>query len=76
LPAFVGALLGATAVRPGRVNVGGTLIAVLLLGVGLAGLQQAGAREYVQPLFDGGILAVAVGVAGYAARRRLRRTSV
>lgn len=75
LPAFVGALLGATSVRPGRVNVVGTLLAVLLLGVGLAGLQQAGAESYVQPLFNGGTLAVAVGVAGYAARRRLRRTT-
>jgi ribose transport system permease protein len=75
LPAFVGALLGATSVRPGRVNVGGTLIAVLLLGVGLAGLQLAGAESYVEPLFNGAALAVAVGVAGYASRRRLRRPS-
>jgi ribose transport system permease protein len=73
LPAFVGALLGATSVRPGRVNVWGTVTAVALLGVGFSGLTQAGAEFYVEPLFNGITLAVAVGAAGYAARRRLHR---
>jgi ribose transport system permease protein len=72
LPAFVGALLGATSVRPGRVNVWGTITAVLLLGVGLSGLTQAGAEFYVEPLFNGLTLAIAVGAAGFAARRQLR----
>jgi ribose transport system permease protein len=71
LPAFVGALLGATSVRPGRVNVWGTILAVLLLAIGIAGLQQLGANFYVSYLFDGGTLAVAVGLAGFAARRRV-----
>jgi ribose transport system permease protein len=75
LPAFVGALLGATSVRPGRVNVWGTITAVLLLGVGLSGLTQAGAEFYVEPLFNGSTLAIAVGAAGYAARRQLRTRS-
>jgi ribose transport system permease protein len=73
LPAFVGALLGATSVRPGRVNVWGTLIAVVLLAIGISGLQQLGAQFFVEPLFNGGTLAIAVGLAGFAARRRLRR---
>jgi ribose transport system permease protein len=72
LPAFVGALLGATSVRPGRVNVWGTLIAVLLLAIGISGLQQLGAQFFVEPLFNGSTLAIAVGLAGFAARRRLR----
>ncbi len=72
LPAFVGALLGATSVRPGRANVWGTILAVLLLGVTVAGLEQAGAQFYVDSLFNGGMLVLAVGLAGYAARRRLR----
>ena len=72
LPAFVGALLGATSVRPGRANVWGTVLAVLLLGVTVAGLEQLGAQFYVENLFDGGMLVIAVGLAGYAARRRLR----
>ncbi|MHB1613561.1 MAG: ABC transporter permease [Actinomycetes bacterium] len=72
LPAFVGALLGATSVRPGRANVWGTVLAVLLLGVAVAGLEQEGAQFYVDSLFNGGMLVLAVGLAGYAARRRLR----
>jgi ribose transport system permease protein len=72
LPAFVGALLGATSVRPGRVNAGGTIIAILLLAVVLSGLSHLGAQSYVESLFDGGTLLIATGMSGYAARRRLR----
>lgn len=71
LPAFVGALLGSTTVRPGRVNVWGTIIAVLILAVGISGIQQMGASFFIEPLFNGLTLIVAVGLAGYFARRRL-----
>jgi ribose transport system permease protein len=73
LPAFVGALLGATSFKPGRVNVLGTLVSVLLLAIGIAGLQQLGAQFYVQYIFNGATLALAVGLAGFAARRRTAR---
>lgn len=73
LPAFVGALLGATSVKPGRVNVAGTIIAVILIAVGVAGLQQLGSSFYYQYLFNGATLAIAVGMAGWAARRREAR---
>jgi ribose transport system permease protein len=72
LPAFVGALLGATTVKPGRVNVWGTLVAVLILAVGISGIEQLGGEFYVESLFNGGALVVAVGMAGWASRRRLR----
>ncbi|MEV7543686.1 ABC transporter permease [Streptomyces sp. NPDC089915] len=72
LPAFVGALLGSTTVRPGRANAAGTLVAVTVLAVGLAGIGQLGADFWATPLFNGGTLLLAVGLAGYAARRRLR----
>jgi ribose transport system permease protein len=72
LPAFVGALLGATTVKPGRVNVWGTLVAVLILAVGNSGIEQLGGEFYVESLFNGGALVVAVGMAGWASRRRLR----
>jgi len=72
LPAFVGALLGATTIKPGRVNAWGTLIAVLVLAIGISGIQQMGASFFVEPLFNGLTLIVAVGLAGFAARRRLR----
>jgi ribose transport system permease protein len=72
LPAFVGALLGATTVKPGRVNALGTIIAVLVLAIGIAGLQQFGFGFYVEPLFQGASLVLSVGLAGYAARRRAK----
>jgi ribose transport system permease protein len=72
LPAFVGALLGSTTVKPGRVNVWGTVVAVLILAVGISGIQQMGGAFYVEPLFNGVTLIIAVGMAGWAARRRLR----
>lgn len=75
LPSFVGALLGATTVKPGRVNIWGTIIAVLLLAIGISGIQQLGGAFYIEPLFNGLTLIVAVGLAGYAVRRRMRARS-
>jgi ribose transport system permease protein len=72
LPAFVGALLGSTAIKPGRANALGTLVAVAVLAVGLAGIGQLGADFWATPLFNGGTLLLAVGLAGYSARRQLR----
>jgi ribose transport system permease protein len=74
LPAFTGALLGATSIRPGRMNVGGTVVAVLLLAVAVSGLQQMGAEFFVEPLFNGSMLIVAVSFAIYIARRRVLTT--
>jgi ribose transport system permease protein len=75
LPAFAAALLGATAVRPGRVNVWGTVTAVAVLAVGVSGLQQLGAVFYVDPLFSGTTLILSVGLAGWVGRRTADRTS-
>ena len=72
LPAFTAALLGATSIRPGRVNVWGTILAVALLAVTVAGLNQLGAPFFVEPIFNGATLIVAVGLAVTAARRRTR----
>jgi ribose transport system permease protein len=76
LPGFAGALLGATSVRPGRVNVWGTVLAVLLLAVLVSGLAQLGFDSWVQPVFNGIVLIVAVGLAVYGTRRRNARASV
>jgi ribose transport system permease protein len=70
LPSFTGALLGATSVKPGRVNVWGTLLAVGVLSITVAGLQQLGAPFFVEQIFNGTMLVVAVGLAVYATRRR------
>jgi ribose transport system permease protein len=75
LPAFTGALLGATAIRPGRPNVWGTVLAVAVLAVAVAGLTQLGAPFFVENLFNGAMLVLAVGLAGYTYRRRERRNA-
>jgi ribose transport system permease protein len=75
LPAFTGALLGATAIRPGRPNVWGTVLAVAVLAVAVAGLSQLGAPFYVEPLFNGGMLVLAVGLAAATQRRRESRAA-
>ncbi|WP_244657470.1 ABC transporter permease [Pseudomonas sp. G5001] len=72
LPALVGAFLGSTTIKPGRVNVWGTLIGVAVLAVGIAGIQQLGGAFFVEPLFNGVTLLLAIGIAGYAGRRRVR----
>jgi ribose transport system permease protein len=73
LPALVGAFLGSTTIRPGRVNVWGTVVGVLILGVGISGIQQLGGAFFVEPLFNGVTLVIAIGLAGYAQRRRAGR---
>ena len=69
LPAFTAALLGATSIRPGRVNVWGTILSVAVLAVTVAGLNQMGAPFFVDPLFNGAMLLLAVGLAVTAAKR-------
>jgi ribose transport system permease protein len=70
LPALVGAFLGSTTIKPGRVNVWGTIVGVVILAVGISGIQQFGGSFWVEPLFNGVTLLVAIGIAGYAQRRR------
>lgn len=60
LPAFAAAFLGSTTIRIGRFNPWGTLIAVYFLVTGITGLQLMGAQQYVQQLFYGGALVIAV----------------
>ncbi len=71
LPALVGAFLGSTTIRPGRVNVWGTVIGVSILAIGIAGIQQFGGAFWVEPLFNGTTLLLSITLAGYAQRRRL-----
>jgi ribose transport system permease protein len=66
LLALVGVFLGSTTIRPGRVNVWGPVIAVLVLAIGIFGIQQFGGEFYVEPLFNGGTLIAAIAVAGYS----------
>lgn len=62
LPAFAAAFLGATTLYPGRFNPLGTLLSVYFLITGITGLTMLGADAYVQSLFYGGALVVAVSL--------------
>lgn len=63
LPAFTAVFLGATQVKPGRVNVFGTIIAIYLLATGVKALQLVGAPLYINDLFNGAALILAVALA-------------
>ena len=62
LPAFAAAFLGATSIVPGRFNPWGSLFAVYFLVVGITGLTILGIQTYVQNLFYGGALVIAVAL--------------
>lgn len=69
LPAFSAVFLGSTQIKAGRVNVLGTLLAIYLLATGVKGLQLEGAAVYVNDLFNGAALILAVALAARTARR-------
>jgi ribose transport system permease protein len=60
LPAYAAVFLGATAIRPGRINALGALIAVYFLATGTAGLELLGTQSYIQQIFYGAALVVAI----------------
>jgi ribose transport system permease protein len=72
LPALAAGFLGATTVKVGRFNVVGTIIAVVLVAVGLSGLELNGVPNWVEPVFDGGVLALAVSASRLAEVRASR----
>lgn len=69
LPAFSAVFLGATQIRPGRVNVLGTLVAIFLLATGVKGLQLVGAPNYIEALFNGTALITAVALSARTAKQ-------
>jgi ribose transport system permease protein len=73
LPAFAAAFLGATAISPGRFNAWGTVVAVYFLVTGITGLQLLGAQSYIQNLFYGAALILAVTASQFVRRRRAGR---
>ena len=70
LQPFAAAFLGATALHIGRFNAVGTIIAIYLLVVGITGLTLLGAERWVNEVFNGGALVLAVMFARLVGRRR------
>jgi ribose transport system permease protein len=69
LPAFAAIYLGSTCLTPGRINVWGAVIAVYFLITGVSGMQLLGAPSWVQDVFYGAIVVVAVALSRFAKRR-------
>jgi ribose transport system permease protein len=70
LPALSAAFLGATSIHPGRFNVPGTVLAVFFLATTVSGLSLSGVDNWVESVFNGTALAVAVGLSTVIGRRR------
>jgi ribose transport system permease protein len=70
LSALAAAFLGSTTITPGRFNVPGTIVGVFFVGVSVNGLTLAGAADWVDPVFNGAAVVVAVALSTVLARRR------
>jgi ribose transport system permease protein len=71
LSCYAAAFLGLTTIKPGRFNALGAGVAVYFLATGVAGLELLGVQEYVQSLFYGAVLVVAVVLSRVLNKRRL-----
>jgi ribose transport system permease protein len=73
LPAYAAVFLGATAIRPGRINPVGALVAVYFLATGTAGLELLGTQDYIQQIFYGAALVAAITIPKTTRHRVFRR---
>jgi ribose transport system permease protein len=71
LPAFAAAFLGATAINPGRFNPWGSFIAVYFLITGITGLELLGLSGWIEDVFYGASLVLAVALSRILGRRRM-----
>jgi len=72
LPALSAVFLGTATVQPGRFNPIGTLIGIYFLATGILGLQLAGLGGWIEDVFYGAALVIAVAVSHLIRRRRGR----
>lgn len=68
LPAFAAVFLGATAITPGRFNPWGTFVAVYFLVTGITGLQIMGFSGWIEQVFYGASLVIAVAFSHLAGK--------
>lgn len=67
--AIAAVLIGMTTIEPGRPNVPGTLVGVMMIGCLTNGLVLLGAEYYVQDIVLGAIILVSVGLSASRLRR-------
>jgi ribose transport system permease protein len=76
LPAFAAAFLSSAIFEPGRINPLGTMVALLFLATGISGLVLVGLNSWIQDVFYGAAVVVAVTVSRVAYLRAKKRESV
>src|SRR5882757_1386894 len=72
LPALSAVFLGTAVVQPGRFNPLGSMVGVYFLASGILGLQLLGIGGWIEDVFYGAALVVAVAVSSLVRRRRGR----
>jgi len=70
LEALAAAFLGAVSFKVGRLNVAGTLVAIFFLQVNLTGLTYAGVNNWINEVFTGLTLILAVALAAVLSKER------
>lgn len=70
MPALSAAFLGATSIHPGRFNVPGTILAVFFLATSVSGLSLLGVDNWVEAIFNGTALVIAVALSTVLSRRQ------
>jgi ribose transport system permease protein len=70
LAALASAFLGAVSFKVGRLNVPGTLVAIFFLGVNISGLTLAGVANWINEVFTGLTLILAVALAAVLHKER------
>lgn len=70
MPAFAAAFLGSTCIKPGRFNPVGCFISVYFLETGIRGLSLLGLSTYIQNIFYGAALVLAVAFSVVVRRRQ------
>jgi ribose transport system permease protein len=73
LTALAGAFLGAASFKVGRLNVPGTIVALLFLAVNITGLTLAGVANWINELFTGLSLIFAIALAAVLSKERKAR---
>jgi ribose transport system permease protein len=71
LPALAAAFLSAAAIKPGKFNVGGSLVAIFFLAALNSGLNLAGAQAYVADIVNGTALIIGVAMAALLRREQV-----
>jgi ribose transport system permease protein len=75
LEALAAAFLGAVSFHVGRLNVPGTLVAIFFLQVNLTGLTYAGVENWINQVFTGLTLILAVALAAVLSKERRPKAS-